>query len=89
MALDRYNNWKNDMMGKAELEAFAMSRGARDCSVMISMAVVEKIEKELPASCFGVPYISKLVCCFVLFCWLLAVCFLDSTASSGSFLGLV
>lgn len=64
MALDRYNNWKNDMMGKAELEAFAMSRGARDCSVMISMAVAEKIEKELPASCFGVPYISKFVCCF-------------------------
>ena len=75
MALDRYNNWKNDMMGKAELEAFAMSRGARDCSVMISMAVVEKIEKELPASCFSVPYISNFVCvfflCFLCFCFCL------------------
>lgn len=72
MALDRYNNWKNDMTGKAELEAFAMSRGARDCSVMISMAVVEKIEKELPASCFSVPYISNFVCvflCFLCFCF--------------------
>ena len=57
------------MTEKAELEAFAMSRGARDCSVMISMAVVEKIEKELPASCFSVPYISKFVCVFFLsFC---------------------
>ena len=84
MALDRYNNWKNDMTGKAELEAFAMSRGARDCSVMISMAVVENIEKELPASCFSVPYISNFVCVFyvsVSVCF----CFLDSTAISGSF----
>ena len=66
MALDRYNNWKNVMTGRAELDAFAMSRGARDCSVMISMAIVEKVEGNLPESCFVVPYISILCCNFSL-----------------------
>lgn len=71
MALDRYNNWKNDMMGREELNAFAMSRGARDCSVMISMARVEKMEEKLPASCFVVPYISNLFCIFILIFFIL------------------
>ena len=58
MALDYYNNYLNDGIGGKELEAFLISRGARDCSVMISMHFTSTVEEVYPSSCFVVPYIS-------------------------------
>ena len=56
MALDYYNNYLNDGIGGKELEAFLISRGARDCSVMISMHFTSTVEEVYPSSCFVVPY---------------------------------
>ena len=58
MALDYYNNYVNDEIGGKELQAFLISRGARDCSVMISVHFTRTVEEVYPPSCFVIPYIS-------------------------------
>ena len=59
MALEEYNNYLNqpDNVRLAKLGDYVISRGARDCSIMITIAQVEQW-KSAPPSCFLIQLIS-------------------------------